>query len=582
MCISERNALPRRKSLLQQNPFGRSGFNLRESTKYFLSGGPVAISFITILVMLLAISWRTPRIGDRWLRPLEQHAARFARSKSLTIVSLGLVTMLSRLALLPLLPVPVPAVHDEFSHLLAADTFTHARLTNPPHPMAVFLDTFHVLQQPTYQSVYPPAQGGALALGQLLGHPWIGVLCSMAAMVMAFAWMLAGWFPPHWALLGGVLVFLRFALFNYWIDSYWGGAMAAVGGALVLGSFPRIVHHRRTRDALLLALGIGLLANTRPLEGFIFTVPVGVACVAWLIFKKGHSGIVGRHVLLPLLAGLVVTLGFVGYYNWRVTHNIFLLPRALYQEQRLNFPVFLWQSKKPPLHYSNPQFTEFYNVLTPKTYSLPWYRQFWEKCALWWSFFVGVPLSIPMLALPWLLKDRRIRLPLIQFLSCALGLLAVNYYFSHYAAPLTGTFYILLVQAMRHLRRWEFQNRPMGIFLTRFVVALTFLGAITIGVQAYRYPRKWWAIQRAKIVNRLGATPGKHLVLVRYTPSHNPHVEWVYNAADIDGAKIVWAREIPGRDSAPVLAYFKDRKVWVVQPDTSPPTLEAYPTQARP
>jgi hypothetical protein len=448
--------------------------------------------------------------------------------------------------------------------------------------MAVFLDTFHVLQQPTYQSVYPPAQGAALALGQLLGHPWIGVPCSLAAMVMATSWMLAGWFPPHWAFLGGVLVLLRFAFFNYWIDSYWGGAMAATGGALVLGSFPRIVHHRRTRDVLLLVLGVGLLANTRPLEGFIFTVPVGVALMAGLISRKGHASIVGRPVLVPMLAGLVITIGFVGYYNWRVTHNIFLLPRALYQEQRLNFPAFLWQPKNPPLHYSNPQFDQFYNVVTPKTYSLPWYRTFWQTSSLWWAFYVGIPLSIPMLTLPWLLKDRRIRLPLIQFLCCALGLLAVNYYFSHYAAPLTGTLYILLVQAMRHLRRWEFQRRPMGILLTRFVVALTFLGVITTGVQAHRLPRGWWAIQRAEIVRRLSGTPGKHLVLVRYIPVHNVHHEWVYNGADIDRAQIVWAREIPGRDPGPLLAYFKDRNVWIVQADTSPPTLEAYPSPVRP
>jgi hypothetical protein len=89
-----------------------------------------------------------------------------------------------------------------------------------------------------------------------------------------------------------------------------------------------------------------------------------------------------------------------------------------------------------------------------------------------------------------------------------------------------------------------------------------------------------WSLDRARIVRQLQATPGKHLVLVEYAPSHHPLQEWVYNAADIDHSRIVWARVIPGRDLTPLLTYFKDRQVWILHPDDSPPRPERACTAA--
>ncbi len=542
---------------------------------FSLAGVLVLVRWV-LLSSFFLVSFFAPRLGESWLGPIERAASRFARNKGRTVLGVALIAILARLASLWRMPVPVPHIHDEFGYLLLADTFVHGRLANPPHPLWIFFDTFHVLQQPTYVAIFPPAQGAVLALGQLLGQPWIGVLLSMSAACAAITWMLQGWVPARWALLGGMLAVMRIHLGSYWLDSYWGGGVAALGGALVVGALPRILKKQRLRDAIIMGVGAGLLANSRPLEGALFCIPVALVVLVW-IFTKGNAPLPAKitRVVLPLACILAVTFVFIAYYNWRTTGNPILMPHMLFMRSYMNYPIFVWQSVPPPMHYSNPQFETYFNDWTRSTFK-PSSSWVWEACHKWQGFFLGGSLSLSFLALPWLVRDRKVRFLLIQFVFCAIGLLLVVYFEPHYAAPLTATTFALLIQSMRHLRRWEIMRHPIGIFLTRLIVLLALARLLVMVAQPDHSRETFWSYARARMVTQLEATPGRHLVLVRYRPNHSFYEEWVYNAADIDSSKIVWAREIPGVDPQPLLKYFRGRVVWELDADARPVHLQPY------
>jgi hypothetical protein len=548
------------------------------------------VSFL-VLLPFLTLAWFRPQFCAGFFDRLERTAAAIANRKGIAMILLAASTILIRLGLISMLPIPVPRIHDEFSYLLAADTFAHGRLTNPPHSMWVFLDTIHVNQHPTYMSKYPPAQGAVLAVGKLLGNPWIGVLLSVAVMCAAILWMLQGWFPPRWALLGGMLVMFRLAIFTGWMNSYWGGAITAIGGALVVGSMPRIMRYCRMRDAVLLVVGAGILANSRPLEGFILCLPVILALLAWLFGKESPSlRVTLPQVILPVcVAGLVCGV-FMGYYNWRGTGSPTLFPYVVNERTYLSTPTLFWGKLGPPMHYSNPQFEAFYNGWARKLWfegrvdsvSKAIKRLFVDLTKVTY-FFMWPELLVPFVALPWLLWDRRIRFLILQCVICITGMLVVPWSQAHYMAPLTATLFALVTQAIRHLRQFRHEGRAVGIGFSRVVfLAVVFLAPFHPHVEPLGHPIAVGIDYRASFERRLKMIPGDHLVVVRYGASNENNGdeydhEWVYNGADIDHAKVVWAREIPGVDIRPLLDYFHGRQVWVAEPDAVPPRIAPYP-----
>jgi len=517
-----------------------------------------------------------------------------ARREMLACATVLFLTLGIRAALLPWLPVPVPGVHDEFSYLLAADTYGSGRVANPPHPMWEHFETPLEIMQPVYASQYPALQGLVLAFGQkFFGQPWAGVFLSAGLMCAAVCWMLQGWVTPNLALLGGLLLMLRVGIFDYWMNSYWGGAVAGVGGALVLGALPRIWRRAQPVQLITFALGLAILMHSRPWEGAVLALAtLGVLARMWRAFAPALRQQCMRGAI-PAMAILVVSLAAVAFLDYRITGNPLTLPHALYDQQYLMAPNFAFLPLGPEPSYGR-HIPELY-AGAQGTFTTAWratrndpLTSVLGKSSQIYDFFFGLwPLLIPPLLWPYRLKtieERATAFILVVFLAVAIFPLTVLNI--HYVAPIAGLLYVRFLQTLSRLHGWRPAGKPLGAVAAVFFVALFgYQFAMNLFLLFHGGMAPWpFAVARDLISRELAQKPGRQLVLVRYARGHSPLEEWVWNRADIDGSQTVWARAIDPATDRELILYYRDRQadrqVWMLDADQTPPRLAVYPGAA--
>jgi hypothetical protein len=531
-----------------------------------------------LLLLAAAVFWR------RWMQPW---AARFASKTAWCMLLLAVLPVVLRLALLPHHPTPSPDVYDEFSHLLMADTLRHFRLANLTHPLHQFFETQFVLQEPSYSSIYPPGQGLILALGWMVfGHPWAGVLLATAALCALCYWMLRGWVTPGWALAGGVLAVIEFGPLNQWMNGYWGGAAAAAAGCLVFGALPRLLRDARPRDAVLLGAGFGLHLLIRPYESIFLALSV-VLFLTPALRQKGQWRILARVAPAAGLA-LLPAIGLLLVQNRQVTGQWLTMPYTASQYQYGVPAGFTFQQPAVPHRDLNREQALNYRMQLSFRGARETVTSFLERLEYrvrFYRFFFLAPLYLALPGFLWAMREQRF---VWVGLTLALFALGSNFYPNfepHYIAAVTCLF---VLAAVVGLQQWERLSKDaaqliaslcFASFIFWYSMHLFDTQEFSLGVRQYE---TWDGLNhrnpaaRIAMNQQLNNMPGKLLVFVRYYPQHIFQEEWVYNSADIDGSRVVWARDLGADENAKLRAYYPDRSAWLLEPDFRPPRLRPY------
>ena len=535
--------------------------------------------FVAIVFVMLALVARSR---------VMLYGSRLAEKTGWCMLLLAMLPIALRLAMLAKYPIPTPGVADDFSYILIADTLRHFRLANPPHALHQFFETFFVLQEPSYASIFPLGQGIVIAIGwAMFGHPWAGVALSIGAFCALCYWMLRGWTTPGWALIGGLLAAAEFGPLSQWMNSYWGGAVSACAGCLVFGALPRLRGSFRTRDALLLGLGLALQLLTRPFESIFLAISVPLFFLPDL-----------RRLMRPAaIAALAVAPAFllIGLQNKAVTGHWATLPYVLSRYQYGVPTTFTFQPiPKPHQSLTREQQLDYEaqseaHGAGSDTFATYWAR--WAGRAGFYRFFLFASLLLALPAFILALREYRYAWVVMTVLIFSIGTNFYPYFYPHYVAVLSCLFVLIAAIGLERLSGWTVREHAVGADCARillFVCAAHFLfwyGLRVSGNQDLAATLAPYESQdainygdpegRIEIDRALESAPGRQLVFVRYWPRHE-FQEWVHNAADIDDAGIIWARDLGPEENRELLGLYPRRTAWLLEPDANPPRLTRY------
>jgi hypothetical protein len=430
-----------------------------------------------------------------------------------------------------------------------------------------------------------------LALGQVVFRtPWAGVLLSTGAFCALCYWMLRAWVRPEWALLGGLLAAFEFGPLSYWMNSYWGGAVSASAGCFVFGALPRLCDTGRLREAALLGIGLAIQLLTRPYELMLLLLSV-------MLFFLFGVRVPCKWNKLPRAVGIIVAavlpaLVLTFLQNKAVTGNWKTLPYVLSRYEYGVPTTYTFQSNPVPHRQLTPDQDLDYRAQAAvhgDRSESP--SRFAERLAYrirFYRFFLLAPLYLGLAAFIPSVRTLRQFWVLIAILVFVLGANFYPYFYPHYIAASACLFLLASMAGLEWLNRLTRPVWLQGRYVSQVVILictahfLFWYGVHLFGgdcvASALGQYESWDFINygdpegRIAIGNQLAHAPGKQLVFVRYGPGHMFR-NWIRNAADIDGSRIVWARDLGPNEDEQLRRYYPGRTAWLLEPDSKPAKL---------
>jgi hypothetical protein len=131
----------------------------------------------------------------------------------------------------------------------------------------------------------------------------------------------------------------------------------------------------------------------------------------------------------------------------------------------------------------------------------------------------------------------------------------------HYVMPAVPLFVALIVMSLRELERLRLGPLRIGAALASAVVLVQLVMPWLTIWNMWHNPSPP-GIARARLVEQLRGTAGDHLVLVEYAPGPQRLFEWIYNDADIDASRVIFAHPMGDAGTRRLRDHYPRRRVW--------------------